>query len=138
MRKIFHLHNTRSSQDFTVTKQAKDLLDLGNKSQLVILNGRKLGYTEGKYTCHEYNGSSVVDIIAASYDLCPKIKYIQVLDPVWYSDHCSLVCALDAKIYKSQQENDSAQDNLNKIPQKFKWDENVANLFEKEISYSMF
>ena len=131
------LHNTRNSQDFMVTKQGKELLDLCNKSQLVILNGRKLGDTEGKYTCHKYNGSSVVDIIAASYDLYPKIKYMQVLEPVWYSDHCSLVCALDAKVYKSQQENDSAQDKLNKIPQKFKWDENGANIFEKEISNNL-
>ena len=69
-------------------------MELLNKSSLLSLNGRKLGDTSGKLTCHEFNGSSTVDLSIVSRDLCDKIQYFRVLDPVWFSDHCPIEMSL--------------------------------------------
>ena len=106
------LKDKRTSQDTTTNRKGKDFIELCNKSQMVILNGRKLGDIIGKYTCHEYNGSSVVDFIAASYKLYPKIKYFRVLDPVWFSDHCPLICSIEVRVLRNEAEIDSEYSNL--------------------------
>ena len=98
-RQLF-IRDTRTSQDMTSNKKGKELIELCDKSQLVILNGRKLGDIKGKFTCHKYNGSSVVDFIATSYNLYPKIKYFRVLDPVWFSDHCPIIYSMQVSIYR--------------------------------------
>ena len=58
------------------------------------LSGRKLGDTSGKLTCHEFNGSSTVDLSIFSWDFYDKIQYFRVLDPVWFSDHCPIEMSL--------------------------------------------
>jgi exonuclease III len=53
---------SRSSQDCdTINSRGKELLDLCIAGKLRILNGRLLGDSIGKYTCHKPAGSSVVD-----------------------------------------------------------------------------
>ena len=66
-------------------------------NNLKILNGRKIGDLTGKYTCHQYNRSSVVDNIIAEPNIFNKINYFQVLPLTTYSDHCQIVANLDIK-----------------------------------------
>ena len=66
-------------------------------NNLKILNGRKIGDLTGKYTCHQYNRSSVVDYIIAELNIFNKINYFQVLPFTTYSDHCQIVANLDIK-----------------------------------------
>ena len=77
---------------------------LGNKDKdyilsdtLKILNGKKIGDLTGKYTCHQSNGSSVVDYIIAEPNIFDKINYFQVLPLTTYSDHCQIIANLDIK-----------------------------------------
>ena len=58
---------------------------------MIILNGRKVGDLDGELTCYEWNGSNAIDVTISSLDLYRKIKSFDVLDPVWFSDHCPII-----------------------------------------------
>ena len=135
-RQLF-LKDKRTSQDTTTNKKGKDFLELCNKSQLVILNGRKLGDISGKYTCHKYNGSSVVDFIATSYNLYSKIKYFKVLEPVWFSDHCPLTCSIEVRVHRNEAEIESEYSSLKELPTKYKWEEEGARLFQEKVDRTL-
>ena len=45
----------------------KNLLDLGIATKMRIINGRIIGDMNGKFTCHKYNGSSVVDYVITDH-----------------------------------------------------------------------
>lgn len=68
----------RKSLDKTLDTRGKHLLELCIQSQLRILNGRCLGDTLGNFTCHNYNGSSVVDYSVISEDLYKDVVYFKV------------------------------------------------------------
>jgi hypothetical protein len=54
------------------------MLDLCSNTGLKILNGRILGDTAGKLTCHKYNGSSTVDLALAHHSLFKNIQYLRL------------------------------------------------------------
>ena len=85
----------RNSQDKKTNSNRKHLADLCMINNLKILNGRKIGDLTGKYTCHQYNGSSVVDYIIAGPNIVNKINYFHVLPLTTYSDQ--IVSNLDIK-----------------------------------------
>ena len=86
----------RNSQDKIKTNiSGKHLADLCMINNLKILNSRKIGDLTGKYTCHQYNGSSIVDYITAEPNIFNKINYFQVILLTTYSDHCQIVVNLD-------------------------------------------
>ena len=83
----------RSSQDLKVTHctYGKQLIDLCISASLKIVNGRMIGDTQGKYTCHKYNGSSVVDYFISDHATFSQIRYLKVHDLIGcLSDHCKL------------------------------------------------
>ena len=80
-----------------------------NDTNLICLNGRKIGDTMGKLTCHEYNGSSTVDLALCSWGLYDQIQYFQVLDPVWYSDHCRIKLTLQTENFSNEEPVDMEQ-----------------------------
>ena len=63
----------RNSYDKTVNSRGTDLLDLCISADLNIVNGRKIGDANGKYTCFTWNGSSVVDYVITSNTAFDKI-----------------------------------------------------------------
>ena len=86
----------RNSQDKSVVcSRGKRLLELCCSSQIRILNGRTIGDCGGKFTCHKYGGSSVVDyIVTSEANLC-NILCFQVNDFIGeLSDHCSISCVI--------------------------------------------
>ena len=87
----------RNSQDKKTNTNGKHFVDLCMVNNLKILNGRKIGDLTGKYTCHQYNGSSVVDYITVEPNIFDKINYFQVLPLTTYSDHCQIIANLDIK-----------------------------------------
>ena len=117
----------RNSYDFTTNSRGTDLLDLCIASDLCIVNGRKIGDTNGKFTCYTWNGSSVVDYVIASYATFEKIIYCQVRDLIpSLSDHSALKYNLCLQ-HKSQIEDSS----LNEIPKKYLWDSTTrANMLK--------
>ncbi len=67
--------DNRNSEDRKLNARGKDLLDLCKLHNLIITNGRKTGDIFGKYTCHNWNGSSVVD-----YFLCPTSFFDRIIE----------------------------------------------------------
>ena len=69
------LIDTKSNQS------GRKLIKLLNECSLISLNGRKIGDTSGKLTCHQYNGSSTVDLSIVSGDLYEKVQFFKVQVP---------------------------------------------------------
>ena len=82
----------RNSEDSTVNKRGDELLDFCKTSEFAIVNGRKIGDLFGKYTSHQYNGSSAVDILLSSSNFLENISYFEVghFTP-WLSDHSPIL-----------------------------------------------
>ena len=111
----------RNSQDKKTNSNGKHLPDLCMINNFKILNGRKIGGLTGKYTCYQYNGSSVADYIIAEPNIFNKMNYFQVLPLATYSDHCQIVANLDIK-----PKNPTNTDGKSYVeaPGQFKWDSN--------------
>ncbi|KAL5266479.1 hypothetical protein ACHWQZ_G003764 [Mnemiopsis leidyi] len=77
----------RASMDMTINAHKKPFLDLLGAHDLLTLNGRTLGDSQGKYTCYKWNGNSVVDYIATSSDLLHQVKQFVVEPHTLFSDH---------------------------------------------------
>ena len=84
----------RNSEDKESNTYGNELLHMLQESEMCMLNGRTLGDLKGSYTCHQYNGSSVVDYCIVSYHMLKDILYFKVHDIEWYSDHCMISTAI--------------------------------------------
>ncbi|CAB3983013.1 Hypothetical predicted protein [Paramuricea clavata] len=101
----------------------RSLLDLCVGNNLIILNGRTKGDFTGQYTCHTYNGASVVDYAIASYDLLKSIINFSVDNVNEFSHHSCLSFVLSAKTPNV------SEDDLNIMPhpESFSWNENLKD-----------
>jgi hypothetical protein len=72
----------RQSQDSSNIhcKYGKQLIEMCVATGLKIVNGRVFGDPCGKFTCHHYNGSSVVDYVLADNTTLPQLRYFKVED----------------------------------------------------------
>ena len=105
-----------------------------NENKLVLLNGRKVGDTSGHFTCHEWNGSSVVDLCFCNHALYSKITSFQVHTHNWFSDHCPIITTIPTnKTNKITNKWDNTI--TTSIPPKFIWSEQGAAIFH-QISQS--
>ncbi len=80
-----------------VNNFGRQLIDIVEETNLVILNGRTLGDLCGCKTCHKYNGSSTVDYIIVSLDIWSKVLTFKIPDQVWYTDHCPMSVLIQIK-----------------------------------------
>jgi hypothetical protein len=80
----------RHSKDKTVNKLGKKLIEFCDNNNLVILNGRINGDTDGQYTFMSSVGSSVNDLCCVSTNLLSSIKNFLVEAQI-YSDHFPIV-----------------------------------------------
>ena len=117
----------RKSQD-----SVKHACSFGNKliqmcksTSLKIVNGRVFGDSEGKFTCHQWNGSSVVDYVLTDYTTMSRLKYfiVEELLPT-LSDHCMITFALPLNMAQISQ-SVSPQPYSKPAPISFKWHENA-------------
>ena len=99
---------------------------------LEICNGRKLGDTHGDFTCHKWNGKSVVDYCLASPGIYSKVLFLKVSNflPL-LSDHCPLLTAVKCNFTRDPKCNDNYE--FITKPQKLNWDNKIALKFENLI-----
>ena len=69
----------RNSEDKNKNTRGNDLLDICKVNDMLVLNGRTSGDIFGKYTCHNWNGSSVVDYFLCPNDFSNRIPTFSVL-----------------------------------------------------------
>ncbi len=101
-------------------------------NNLKIANGRKPGDLFGKYTCHNRNGSSVVDYTLYSECLDSTITHFSVGNYIpWLSDHCivntSFVCGNNS--YARGEETVNQED----LHPGFVWNEASINSYKKNL-----
>ena len=115
----------RCSEDASTNEYGKKLLEVCKNARLRILNGRILGDLNGKMTCFQWNGSSVVDYCIVHEDLLGVIDYFKVHDlKGMFSNHCKISIQIpsDVKIVKNREK-------LSAFPSSIKWSEDVASTF---------
>ena len=89
----------KNFQDGISNTSGNKLIRILNENTMLTLNGRKIGDTLGRFTCHQYHGSSTVDLAIVSWDLFHKIQYFKVNEPVWFSDHCPIQLSIESILY---------------------------------------
>jgi hypothetical protein len=121
----------RASLDAKNDKRGDEILDLCVSSRLRILNGRKIGDTLGYFTCHKWNGSSVVDYAIVSEGLFDDISYFKVGNALLdLSDHCHI----SFKIKTSIAHKPSNIENILPLPSSFRWDNEAIFKFQMALT----
>ncbi len=120
--------SSRRSQDDSgrVCEYEKRLVDMCISSRLKIANGRVIGGTSGRYTCHKYNRSSLVDYVLANDAMISQMRYLHVNDLHKHlTDHCMVSFGIIVKV--SIQIN-IPKANKTKMQGRFKWYEGADQL----------
>ena len=103
----------RNSEDKTINKRGKELLDICKVNDLLITNGRKVGDIFGKFTSHQWNGSALNDYFLTPVHFMTQIASFSVGDYVpWISDHCPIYSTI---ILKNLKTNTYSSKNLSQI-----------------------
>ena len=122
----------RNSEDKTLCKRGKTLIELCNTAQIRIINGRCIGDIQGQFTCFKYNGSSVVDYLITDETNMKNIKYFEVLNFIGdLSDHCCLSFALKCNYTELLK---LSQYNVTAFPATFKWDSSCISAFQTALT----
>ena len=119
----------RQSKDPKTNQHGSCLLSLCQRNQLRILNGRCPGDNFGQFTCHQTNGSSVVDYIITTTDLLPQCRYITVAPLSQFSDHSLIMSKLKLPTVVRY---DSMENNIS--PKEYIWDNNSETRFKESLS----
>ena len=102
-----------------------NLLQMCKASSMRILNGRALGDSTGKYTCHQPGGSSVVDYGIVEDELFHKINYLRVHEyQPELSDHCQLSTQI-----KTWYKFTDTKLTLKNMPPKYTWNNESNQMF---------
>ena len=118
--------------DIKSNQSGRKLIKLLNECSLISLNGRKIGDTSGKLTCHKYNGSSTIDLSIVSWDLYEKVQVFKVLDPVWFSDHCPV--KMSSTMGHSVDESPINRSECVELDETFQWPEEGSYKFSEMLN----
>ena len=110
----------RATQDQMLNSRGKLFIDLLACIDLSLLNGCTLGDVMGEYTCHTYNGSSVVDYSAVSYNLHRNVQSFRILPFTSISDHRP--SSLTLRLLNTTLDAETLLNSMEPSPCKHKWE----------------
>jgi hypothetical protein len=115
--------------------RGKDILDFCKASSMKILNGRKFGDTNGRFTCYSRNAliPSVIDYAIVDSDILEEIIYFMVDSLTTYSDHCPISFRLKAN-FTMDNINVGDEVNVNPLPSKYIWSNMSADAFKLSLN----
>ena len=122
--------SNRNSRDSVLNARGKLLVDFLACADMTILNGNMLGDIFGDFTCHNYNGCSLVDYISATQKIYHMIVSLEVLELTSFSDHKPCRCVLRTR--NAFISPDVIMGQLENAPTKYKWDT------ENRATYTQF
>ena len=123
----------RTSQDLKINSHGRELIKVLNENKMVVLNGRKIGDTAGVLTCHQYNGSSIVDLAICNHDIYSNVSSFRVLPLPLYTDHCPIIATI--RTNKINELNNKWDDTcVTKPPSKFIWNDIGATSFINKVN----
>ena len=132
--KIKELPLPRNSADMKLVNQrGKDFLDICRINDLSIANGRAMGDLFGKYTCHQKNGSSVVDYLITPPKSLQEVLEFRVgaLHPL-LSDHCSIMATI--RLSRAMSCDQQKQIQMLDLPNKYIWDPESTVAFTEKLA----
>ena len=120
----------RNSEDQEIKTRGKDLLDICKMNDYLIMNGRTIGDLFGKFTSHQWNGSSVVDyFIVPNYFAKHVINFTVGEYLPWLSDHCPTHATILLKNHRKQ----GSTENLTSLSPSITWDDNAKNKYNEGL-----
>ena len=120
--------NIRNSQDLNINARGKELIDVCKINDFLIMNGRKIGDLFGKYTSHQWNGSSVVDYFLAPNAFSQKILNFSVGKFIpWISDHCPIHTTFI--LHRLKVRTNTSNNELTDITPRCIWDEKAKEKY---------
>ena len=127
----------RNNCDNILNSHGKIVLQICKSFDLRILNGRKKEYSLGNITFHGRSGVSTVDYIICDELLFREIDFFLVKPLTTLSDHSQIITWLNIKSTLSfHKENELDFSTLKKLPTRFIWDKDSANLFNQALMSS--
>ena len=127
----------RNSQDIGSNSHKPLLLDIINNNSLLILNGRTIGDSSGRYTCYKWNGNSVVDYFICNNNVLHYVNFLSVKAHTLYSDHNPLVLTL--KKYPATHNRGSNRSfKFEKAPPRYKINADSINTFTEAQNHPDF
>ena len=124
----------RGNMDEVTNGYGDQLISLCRNVPLRICNGRKLGDTRGSFTCHKWNGQSLVDYCLASPEIYTQILFLKVgqIKPL-ISDHCPISIAIKSQLFQRIRVKECESYTFIPKPTKVRWDKDIALKFENII-----
>ena len=125
----------RVSRDLEVNRFGKSFIEMCCTKGIHILNGR-FDDTRGDFTCTANNGSSVVDYIAISTELFPRVLNFTVGD-LDISDHFPIECTLNLlKANTNEAESETVEDEAGQLHPRvvYKWKERYKQVFVERFN----
>ncbi|CAB4022571.1 Hypothetical predicted protein [Paramuricea clavata] len=113
------------SRNIHINTYWKALAELCCGNELIILNGRMKGDYIGQFTCHTYNGASVVDYTMVSSEILQSIKHFSVSNTTEFLHHCFLSFALEAEPRLGVDKGETSE--LLLLPASFVWSDDLKN-----------
>ena len=102
---------------------------------MLIVNGRTTGDIFGKYTCHKWNGSSVVDYFLSPNHFCNRISNFSVGKYIpWLSDHC--IIKVDILLNDNLDRKTSSNMEAIKVHPGFLWNESSKFEYQNALQSS--
>ena len=125
----WNIINNRNNCDIKVNKFGKKLIEICNSFNLIIANGNVAGNRLGNFTCFNSGGASVVDYFIGDSSVISNMSEMLVHPPTFNSKHTPITTKINISTFiKSENEN------LNKAPECFTWDEPSGKIFTKLLS----
>ena len=122
---------SRNSEDEKTNPRGTELLDFCKANEYAIVNGRKVGDAFGKYTSHQWNGSSVVDYLITPASDFAKIESFSVGEfTPWLSDHCPIFTEIDLEVSRDRPGNPV---NVREKEPHYIWNEDGRDKFMEKL-----
>ena len=134
---IFGDFNARIKTEQETINRGKEFLDICRINNLTVVNGRKVGDIFGKYTCHQRNGSSVVDYLISTHSSFKEITQFKVGDfSPTLSDHYPITAIIHYDLYHKDQQ--QAPTKMKQLENRYIWNTNNDQTFREVLSSSTF
>ena len=116
-----------------VNEQGGDFLNLCKTCNMRILNGRKLGDTQGRHTYFGPNNlqPSTIDYAFVNQDYFQNVSFFTVNPFTDFSDHCPVTAYIKMNVVYNR--NRESTKKLNKKPYKIKWDKDKMWALRDEL-----
>ena len=124
----------RVSTDTIVNKYGRRLLETCKENKIRFLNGRVLGDLTGSFTCHQRNGSSVVDYILVNENMIQNVSMFKVHDVSPISDHCMVSMVLRVKLKTMVQ---CVSSTIKEIKIDYVWESNSKEAYVQALNSPM-